>query len=39
LKIVDKAGWEKYKATFKGLTVPPNLKNIKNMKGKINLSI
>lgn len=39
LKIADKAEWEKYKASFKGLTVPGNLKNLKNMKGKLNLSI
>ncbi len=39
LKIADKAGWEKYKAAFKDLTVPANLKNLKNIKGKLNLQI
>ena len=39
LKIADKADWEKYKAAFKDLTVPANLKNLKNIKGKLNLQI
>lgn len=39
MKITNPGEWEKFKLTFKGMTVPTNLKQLKNMKGKINLSI